>query len=158
MCTFTVLHVHHHPVPALWALKEHSVPLVPSWGAAVSSCRPMSWIAVRSSEKKWRKQTKKIMLLCLAAGQEVTLSSRAFGFCSWKNSLDNKRHAGLLWTSLFLAHFYKKKKISIKNVIWEEKKLNLLALGAILCQAAFTARHDRPSELHEVIDEDRPRP
>lgn len=80
-----------------------------SWRAAVSSHRLMSVLVLFSNavlcSKKVKNKNKNIALSC--CGREVTLSNQAFSFCSWKNSLDNKRHAGLLWSSLFLAHFCK---------------------------------------------------
>lgn len=107
-----LLHLQFDPLHVLSALKERSFLVVPRVQVGEQQFQATGWWACPSfsvmlsfAAKKVKNKNKNIALSC--CGQEVTLSNQAFSFCSWKNSLDNKRHAGLLWSSLFLAHFCK---------------------------------------------------
>lgn len=77
--------------------------------------------------------------------------------CSWKNNLNDKLQTGLLRSSLFLAHLYQN-LIQKKKIGRNTNSIRCMRPGQTLCHVAFTPRHDRPGELHEVINEDGPGP
>lgn len=167
-----LLHLQHNPLHVLKGAVLSRCAKGASWRADSSSlkllvsspirCLGVPILLILLSFPAKKKQTNILALSCFSSFLsvsdlvfQVTLQP-GFFFCSWKNSLDNKQHTGLLWSSLFLAHFYKNPYL--KNGIWDEKKLYPLMPGQTLCHVALAAHHNWSSKLHKVVDEDRPCP
>lgn len=86
--------------------------------------------------------------------------------CSWKNNVNDMLRTGFSTSCFFLAHLY---ETPPHSPLWKKRRkkksgrttnsICCVMLSQTLCQvAALMPRHNWPSKLHKVVNEDRPCP